>query len=129
MWNIVGVEYCKCKCDSDSIITAKGRAFCADNAVFQLEFQTVGIHIDRAVLFFHSNHVNMSLQHDRGGSFIAGCSRLKDNDIVGSIFDIFQFMCFGKCSQIITDRIGMTGAMWDGADFFKIMKYILWFYR
>ena len=71
----------------------------------------------------------MSLQYDRGRSLIAGGSRLKDNDIVGSIFDIFQFMRFGKCCQIITDRIGMTGAMWDGADFFKIMKYILWFYR
>ena len=36
-------------------------------------------------------------------------------------------MFIGKCFQIITDLSGIAGSMWNLTNFFKIVKYILWF--
>jgi hypothetical protein len=36
-------------------------------------------------------------------------------------------MFFCKSYQIIADLFGVSGTVWDFADFLKIIKYLLWF--
>ena len=50
-----------------------------------------------------------------------------DYHIVHVILHVVKVVVFGEFYQIITDLLGISGAVGNGADFFKIVEYLFRF--
>jgi hypothetical protein len=89
-----------------------------------LHIQTVGLHIDGAVGILITDHVHMALQDHRSMILHAAGTFLEKDNVVVFILNIADIMLLGKGHQIIGDLLGVAGAMGNGAEFFKIAKYV-----
>ena len=75
---------------------------------------------------FLANHVHMTLQNNGWCILIAVCCWFINDYIVHFILHVVKTMFFCKSYQIIADLFGVSGTVWDFADFLKIIKYFLW---
>ena len=107
---------------SDAVVTAQGGATGKDIAAIVGHIQTVGIHIDGAILILLADHVHMALNNDRLMVLQAAGALLEHDHIIQFILEIPDAVLLGKGHQIIGDQFGIPGTVGDGTDLFKISK-------
>ena len=107
----------------NAVIAAEGCSLGRNAVAIMGHIQTFGSHINGAIGILLADHIHMALQDHRLMVLHAAGAVLKDDHIVQIILNITQTMLLCKADQIVTDHLGVAGAVGNGADFFKISKY------
>ena len=110
---------------SDAVVPAQRGPVRPDPLPIGHQVQALLGHIFGAVLCLDAHHVDVALEDHGGGPLIAGGGLLPDDYVVYIVLPPAQAQLLGKGDAQIADLLSVVTAVGDGAQLFKILKYLL----
>jgi len=106
----------------NAVVTAQRGAVSREKVTLDTQTQGVFGKIKVAVRSLFSHHVQVALENDGSGIFIAcGCRRL-DDDVVGLVLIMPQPACFGETDAVVADGLCIPRTMRNAAELLKIIE-------
>ena len=123
MRQVAAVKHGERHCNGNAVVTAEGGVCCHDEITVDAKLERVFHKVDRVFGRFFRDHVEVALQNDGGGVFVALCSVFPDDDIVQLILLAAQPASLGKADAVVADGLGVAGAMRDLAQILEEVEY------
>ena len=114
-------EDCQGVCHGNAVVAAQGGAVGPDVLAVGAEIKTVLREINGTVLGLFSDHIHVALENNGGMMLVTDGAVLVNDDVVGLVLIILQAVVLGEADQPVADLLRVGGAVWDGAELFKII--------
>ena len=98
---------------ADTVVGAQGGVLGFEPAVFDMDFNRVGIEIVLRIPVLFADHVHVALQDHARTVFVAGRGRFADQDIACLVGLVFQLVFFCEIHQVGPDFVFFLGGSWD----------------